>query len=226
MSLNPRLGGPWAATFLLACISAALSGCQALGVAASAVPQSVKAAYPGLRGQRVAIMVWADHAIITDNPTLQPDLAKALQSKLQEAADADIDEVRNIQFARVDDILRFQEDHPELQSESARAIATRLPVPATRLIYLEVADLSLHPNETVDLSRGSATLNLTVVEIAGSNPKVAYEEQNVSVVYPPKSPPEGLPGLQDAQVYHHLIDALSTALATRFVTHEADKEAQ
>jgi len=224
MSLNRWLGRRWPATILLACLCAALSGCQALGVAANAIPQEVKAAYPGLRGQRIGIMVWADRAIVTDNPTLQPDLAKALQSKLQEAADAKIDEVRNIQFVRADDILRFQEDHPELQTESAQAIATRLPVPVTRLIYLEVADLSLHPNEAVDLSRGSAAVDLKVVEIAGSSAKVAYEEQNISAVYPPNSPPEGLPGLQDAQVYHHLIDLLSTALATRFVTHEAEAQ--
>jgi hypothetical protein len=201
----------------------ALSGCAFVNlVAVAAGKPPIKAAYSGLKAQRVGIMVWVDHAASIDFPSVQPDLARGLQGKIKQAAAAKADEVQNIEWVDAGIILRFQEAHPELEAESAADLARRLDV--TRLIYIEVGDLSLHPNESVDLARGAIDVDLKVIEVANGQTSVGYSESNISAIYPLKAPLEGLPGLSDSDVYHHTIDTVTSELAKRFITHEADTE--
>jgi hypothetical protein len=204
---------------------AGAGGCQAAGAIASAIPPpDTAAAYPGLKGQTVGILVWAESGTDIDHPTIEPDVAKGLQEKLQEAADAHVNEVKKIDWVRADDILSFEENHPELQADSAQDIAPKLPMKLTRLIYIEIVSMSLHPVESVDLSRGTVTADLKVVELSGGNVKVAYEEEGITAVYPPNTPDEGVAGVSDAEVYQQSVDALTTQLAKRFITHESDTE--
>jgi len=204
---------------LLACCA-----CDTVGVVASKVvgEEDVPASYPGLKGQRVGVLVWADAGIVIDHPRIFADIADSLQSKLQQAKDAGVKELTDTKFLPNNQILRFQDAHPESQSDSAEQIALKLPL--TRLIYVEVASLSIHPNDSLDLSRGEAVANVKVVEVADGKAKSVYENDNISGVYPPNSPPEGMPGLDDETVYHKSIDALTTELAKLFITHPSDTE--
>src|ERR1700722_11431747 len=72
------------------------AGCDAVGVVASKVVgvDDVAPAYTGLKGQRVAIMVWADEGAIVDHPSLRSDVASSLQGKLQQGVDAKVDELQ------------------------------------------------------------------------------------------------------------------------------------
>jgi hypothetical protein len=200
-----------------------VSGCQYVGVAAETVEgdASVKASYKGLHDQKVAIMVWADEGITIDHPTVEADISRGLEVKLKQAADG-ADEVKKIQWMRNEDVLRFQDNHPELQSIPPQEIATKLPI--TRLIYLEVVSLSLHPSDAIDLSRGKIEVNIRVEEVAGSQGKTVYQEDDVSGEYPPKAPPEGVMGLDDETTYRKTVDALTTEVAKRFISHEADAQ--
>jgi hypothetical protein len=214
-------------TLLLLALPASLlalsAGCNAVGVVAASIPDPpIAAAYPGLRGQSVGIMAWADRATRIDFPTIEGDLSRGLQQKLQEAADAGTKEVKDIHWASADAIMRFQENHPEMETEPAEELATQLPVPVTRLIYVEIVSFSLHSNESVDLSRGVMTANLKVVEVTNGVTKVAYEENDLTAVYPSDAPSEGVPGLADSDVYQQTVDALTTELAKRFITRDAD----
>ncbi len=198
---------------------AILAGCQLLGVAASTLPQpDVAASYAGLQKQNVGIMAWADRGVTIDHPAIQPDIAKDLQDKLQQAAASGADEVKEVRWAKIDDILRFQEDHPEMRFDPAEEVAPRLGV--TRLIYVEVASVSLHPVEAVDLSRGDIVVNLKVIEISGGKSKVAYQEEHIAGLYPPHAPSEGVAGMEDDQVlFRRTLDVLTTELAKRFISH-------
>ncbi|MDP9174022.1 MAG: hypothetical protein M3O30_09175 [Planctomycetota bacterium] len=220
-----RIGFPGMAIHLagLACMLAA-AGCQLVSLASVATrgQQSIAASYPGLKGQRVGIMVWVDHAISIDHPSIQPDVAKGLQDKLQQAAAVKVEEVRDVKWMQADEILRFQEAHPELESESAAELAKRLDV--TRLIYVEVSILSLHPDQSVDLSRGVIHADLQAIEVTNGQSKVAFQENDISAVYPDKSPVEGVTGLEDDDVYHHTVDSFTSELAKRFITHEQDAQ--
>lgn len=216
-----RLGGMLlrrlAAVSLLAC-----GGCQILGAATATMQQTqqVAPAYSGFKGQSVVIMVWADEAISIDHPTISADLAHNLQDKFHQAIDGKLNEVKGTTFVKTDDVVRFQEGHPEAATDSPEELATQFP--ATRLIYIEVVSLSLHPNDAVDLSKGQIVTDVKVVEVADGKGKVAYENDSVSAVYPTKSPPEGTLGLDENTVYEKSVDAVSTEIAKLFMTHDSD----
>ena len=200
------------------------AGCDTLGVVSSKVvgEQNVAPAYAGLKGQRVAIVVWADEGLTVDHPSICADIAGSLEDKLQQGVDAKVDELKGTTFLDIARVLRFQEAHPEYQSDTAEQIALRLP--ATRLIYIEVQSLTLHPNDSVDLSRGQVVADVKVIEVSSGNAKSGYQNDNVSAVYPPNSPPEGLPNLADEQVYRKSVDALTTELGKLFIAHPADED--
>jgi hypothetical protein len=199
-------------------------GCDSVGVVASKIvgDETIAPVYAGFKGQRVAIIVWADEGLTVDHPSICADVAGSLEGKLQQGVDAKVDELKGTTFLDRQRVLRFQEAHPEFQSDSAEEIALKLP--ATRLIYVEVQSLSLHPNESVDLSRGNVVADVKVIEIAGGKAKSAYDNDNVSCVYPPNSPPEGLPNLSDQEVYKKSVDALTTELGKLFITHPAEED--
>jgi hypothetical protein len=206
---------------LLAILPFAAGGCAAaLANVAKAGGQTVIPSYKGLHDQKVGIMVWAPEGITIDHPEIQADVAKGLQKKLSEAGTA---EVKNITWMKADDILRFQEDHPELSVQPATDLAARLPV--TRLIYIEISSVSLHPNDAVDLSRGEAIVDMRTIEVTNGIAKDGYPpENNISVVYPPHAPPEGVTGLEDAELYRSTIDALTSELAKHFISYDADDQ--
>ncbi|MGA2584138.1 MAG: hypothetical protein ABSG31_12740 [Tepidisphaeraceae bacterium] len=196
------------------------AGCGIAAVAGRAFPGTIAAPYPGLKKQTVGIMVWADSGITIDHPSVQADLAKGLQDKLQQAAAAGTDEVQKVTWYSPDDVLKFQEDHPEAETDTAEQTALKFPV--TRLIYVELGSLSLHPSEAIDLSLGQATASVRVIEVTSGTAKAGYEEVNVSVTYPEHAPPEGVTGLSDDTVYRQTIDAMTTALAERFISRPDD----
>ena len=209
---------------LMGLVLLACAGCEPVGAVASKVAgdDDVPASYAGLKGQTVGVLVWADAGIVIDHPRIFADIADSLQNKLQQAKDADVTELKGTKFLANNKVLRFQDAHPESQADSAEQIALKLPL--TRLIYVEVGSLSIHPNNSLDLSRGEALANVKVVEVANGKARSVYENDNIRGVYPPNSPPEGMPGLDDDTVYHKSVDALTTELAKLFITHPEDTE--
>lgn len=225
-SHSSRLASTWriALMILAPLLALTTAGCDTLGVVASKAmgEQEIAPAYAGLKGQQVAIMVWADEGVTADHPSICADVAGSLADKLQQGVDAKVGELSGTKFVSVERIIRFQQAHPETQADPAEQIAPRLP--ATRLIYIEIQSLSLHPNASVDLSRGQAIANVKVIEVTGSRAKNVYEDDDVTGVYPTEAPPEGLPNLADEQVYRKSVDALTTELGKLFITHPAEPD--
>src|SRR5436190_18341706 len=97
---------------LLALLSLILllpAGCAVLGVAASAIPQTVRPQYVGLQGQSIGVMVWADRGLLIDWGTIQLDLANSIQSKLEGSGS---DDVKKATYPwRPASIVRYQRDH-------------------------------------------------------------------------------------------------------------------
>lgn len=213
--------------FLLAPLALLLcAGCDLVGVTAEAITgeTDITPAYTGLAGQRVAILVWADEGVSLDHPTVNADIARSLLGKFQDGSDAKLKELKGTSFVDVADILRFQEAHPESQVDSPEQIAQQLP--GTRLIYIELDSLALHPGQSNDLARGQATADVKVIEIKGSETKIAYQQNSLSTVYPKDSPPEGVYGLSDELIYNKTVDALADEIGNIFMTHAADQSVQ
>jgi len=201
-------------------IGAQASSCQILGLIGYAKPDpTVGPAYKGLAGQSVAVMVWADRASAIDWPSLQLDMTRGIQSRLKEAADVKKPpkELEGTKFAAAESAVRYQRDHPEMEAEPITTVAPRLNI--TRLIYVEVQQFSTRPEESVELFRGTLVGNLKVIEIQNGKSKIAFQEDNIKVVFPKESPEQGMPGLGDNQIYEKTLEYFSTQVVNRFLTH-------
>ena len=200
-------------------------GCAIVGYVAAITPGAgTKARYPGLQGQKVAIMTWADRGVTYDYPMLQSDASLSLYNKLRQAADPKVKtpELQGATFIDPRQAYKFQKNHPELENRSLVEIAPKAAAAlgCTRLIWIEVQPFSLYDPRTPVLLKGMATATIRVAEVHGDQVKVAYEEAGLSVEFP-KSAPEGVPPsdtMTPTYVYRGLVDELTTQLAVRFFT--------
>lgn len=215
-----RFSSAFSSAALLALLFTA-SGCNVLGVAANAMPQAnIPARYADLRGRSVAVLVWLPRGLEVDYPALRLELTSAIQGKLQRAQAAGRGELKAATFPHTAaSLVRFQEDHPELERTPIVTVAPRLGV--QRLLYVELENFQTRSDQTVELFRGSATVAVRVVEIENGNAKVAYEASGLTVTYPPTAPPEGLPNTGDSRISRGTVDLLSTAIAKQFYAHPA-----
>jgi len=210
---------------LAATVALAAAGCALLGVGASLLPDpTIAAKYKGLTGQKVAVMVWTDHALAIDWPTLQLDLGRGITSRLQDLAQNKDHptELNGTKFVSAESVVRYQHDHPEADAEAIADVAPRLGV--SRLIYLEVEDFATRPEDSIELYRGSITANLKVLEVDHGKAKLAFDESNIHVVYPDKGPEEGSPGLGDPTTYEQTLNEFTVQIVNRFVPHQEERK--
>ncbi len=202
------------------------AGCTVLGVIAGKAlpPPTIPPAYADLHGQSVAVMTWADDAIMIDFPDVRLDLAGSIQMKLQQAQQAKVKELKDMTFATTAAaVVRWQNNHPENDTLPLPQVAPKLN--ASRVIYVELSNLQTRSDASVELYRGTATATLQVVEVVPgvAQGKVAYEESGITVVFPPKAREEGTPDGSDFAIYRGTVDALAGELAKRFVPHEEEQ---
>lgn len=197
-----------------------LSGCVVAGVIGRAIPEKRAAAYAGLAGQSVGVMVWADRGVRIDWPSIQMDLANQVQNRLRGSTAPELKETRwEVQPAS---IVRYQRDHPASEFVPVTEVAPKLGV--TRLVYIEVQSLSTRAEASVQMFRGSISATLKVVEINGSQATVAYEEPGIKAVYPPKSPPDGTLNGDDTSMYRGAVALLADEILLRLVSHEVQRQ--
>ncbi len=213
-----------------------LAGCQypaaALGIIAQAIPKHVDAAYKGLAGQQVVVMVWADPGVRLDNPLLQEDVAAAVQDKLIKIQHEDApDALKGTTFpVSTAVVVQTQQDHPEWENQSATDVAAQLK--GSRLIYVEVSDYATRSDASQELYRGTLTAHLSVVEMKDvpatpdkATAKMAYDGGTIHVTYPKDTPSnkEGTPIGKDSVFGQKTVDAFADELTKRFYLHDEDR---
>ena len=212
----------WCLPLLLALIACS-PGCALMGAAAYKFRGNtvVKPAYTGLKGQTVGVMAWADRELRIEHSALQLDVSRGVYEKLRKSQSKGADELAGAKFPRAaapDAMVRFLYDNPKYSTDSIPDIAPRLGV--NRLIYLEVDDFSLHPEEVPELYRGHLSALIRVIEVdQDGQSKVAFEDR-VQAVWPPNVPDEGRPDLGDRVTYIGTLEAFTTAVVQKFVTYE------
>lgn len=209
--------------FLLGLLPLAAAGCNIVGAAAQLLPPEVKPpSYVGLQEQDVAVMVWTEQRTRMDFPTVGLDLAAAVQGRLN--ANKEKQKVlKGLRFPyEARSIVRFQRDHPEIDAIPVAQVAPRL-AGISRLIYVELEQFGTRSDAAPDLYRGNAVASIKVVEIRDGKGTIAFEESGISVVFPDRVPPEGMPGGSDDLVYRGTLDRLSTAVLHRFIPHEVER---
>jgi hypothetical protein len=199
-----------------------ISGCAILGVAANAIPEPPIPASVVLTNHKVGVMVWCDRGLRSDWPTIQKDLGASVQSRLLESQKNKAKELENVSFPfPAESFVRWQKEHPGFEAEPITEVARRLHV--TRLIYIEIDDLTTRTSQTMAMYRGRATATVKVIGVEGGTSKVIHQE-TIKVHYPRHSTEEGSPEGTDERMYLGTMVALADQIALRFVQHPADSE--
>lgn len=209
---------------MLSGLMACASGCAALGYAASVIPpRPMAASYAGLKGESVAIMVWVDRGTRIDNPTLRLDIANGVHQRLIAAQKDKKKELELTAFpVEPRSIVRYQTEHPEVEIKPILDVAPIINV--SRVIYVELTEFQTRPDGSLDLYRGLMAASVKVVEVDESGKsKLAYENDNVRVVFPKKSPPEGIPASNDIKIYQGTLDEFTKVVAELFYTHDVEE---
>lgn len=206
-------------SFLLICTG----GCNILGAAAQVIPPAtIQPKYTGIAGQQVAVMVWADRGVRTDFPDLSVYLTGMIQNGLKDSIKDNEKVLGKMQFPySAESIVRFQTDHPELETEPIVNVAPHMGV-VTRLIYIEIEDFSTRSRMATNLVRGEMTATLRVIEVNNGKAKVAFEENNVHAVFPKKSPEEGVVNMDPIVAYRGILGEFTTEVLHRFVPYQKD----
>jgi len=197
------------------------SGCNLIGWAAYVAPRPiVHPKYNGLTGQTVGVLVWADRGIQIDWPALPLDTANSIEKKLQDSQAKEKEKERMYFPVEPASILRYLDDHPEATTQDITQVAPKFGV--SRLIYIEIDDFTTKAPASLDLYRGSMTGTLRIVEINGDTAKVAYEEDGISVVFPPKVPDDGTPRGNNYQFYLGTIDAFAGEIHHKLIPYRPE----
>lgn len=200
-----------------------LGGCSVLGAAMAKAPKpDIEAAYQGLGGQTVGVMVWADQGTRIDWPSVQLDIANAVDRKLKEAQAAKVKDLDLATFpVEPRSIVRYQREHPGLDTAPIIDVAPKFGV--SRLLYIELKNLATRSEEAITLYRGDAEVSLRVLEIdADKKAKVVYEEPGIHVTFPKHSPPEGVLNANDSRIYGGTLDVLTTEIVKKLIKHADD----
>ncbi len=206
----------WLTTLVLA---AMVGGCTLPDRNPGASPPPART-YSGLANQTCAVMVWTDVATRNEySSRIQVDIARALQSRLEARAAGEPGkkpELPGAKFISPLAVVKFQQENPALAASPITEVAPRLGV--SRLIYIEVERFELRSPRTVMLLKGTAVATLRVVEVNQGVGRVAFEEQGISVSFPPDAP-EGVVAsdtVNELSIYRGTVDALGERLSVRF----------
>ena len=210
---------------LLALLPVLAGACNIIGAAASRAPKpDILAAYKGLSNHSVGVVVWADRSLITDWPNLRIDMGNSIMSKLktaQAAAGKDSKELLGTTFPYpAASFVKYQKDHPGLDALPITDVAPRLGV--DRLIYIEVNDFSTRADGSIALYLGKIDVAMKIIEVEGGKGKSAYDEGSVKSQFPDKATKEGVLNSSDRAIYGGTVDAITTDIVTRLITHPDD----
>ena len=207
---------------LLLLLPGLAAGCNIIGAAAAKAPKpDILAAYKGLAGKRVGVVVWADRSLVTDWPTLQLDMGNSIISKLKQAQDAKSKELIGTTFPYpAASFVKYQKEHPGIEGMPITDVAPKLGV--DRLIYIEVADFSTRVDGAVALYLGTMEVSLKVVEIEDGKGKSVYDEGSIKSQFPDKATKEGVLNSSDRAMYGGTVNSISTDIVTRFIQHPDD----
>jgi hypothetical protein len=201
-----------------------LSGCTLIGALASKAPlPDVDAAYKGLAGKKVGIMIWADKSVLLDWPNLQLDAGNSIIYKLLIAQQAESKELIGTTFPYPPgSFVKYQREHPELDAIPVTEYAGKLGV--DRLIYVEINDLSTRADGGSNLFLGRIDASLKIIEIDDKKAgKLGYSEQYIKAQYPEKAQKEGVLNGNDRIMYAGAVNTATNEIVKRLIKHPAEE---
>lgn len=201
------------------------AGCNIIGAVAGKMPKpDIEAAYKGLVNQSVGVMVWVDRETAIQWPSMQLDLAGAIETKLKEAQKAEIKDLAGTTFPwPAASYIKYRQEHPEIDSMPITDVAPRFKG-VTRLLFVEVNGFATRAEGTTQLYLGTMDVTMRMIEIEGGKGTIAFEEAHIGSKYPESATKDGVLGSNDSIIYRGSIGVSSTNVVKRLIQHPDDSK--
>lgn len=209
--IDARIGRRRMALGLLLACGLALGGCQAAYFLTDPDKEKeVKAEYSKIGSRKVAVVVWADQAMLDMYPRVRYQVAKAaayyMQKHLSAAKFVDADEVRKMQTG----------EGADWENMSAKDVSRRLS--CDLVLRIDLLDFTTRASETRELRKGRIRGVLNLYEGGQEARDDAAYNTDVVVTYPPASV-HGTVDLDDEQIIHETVELFAQTVAEKFYDH-------
>lgn len=157
------------------------AGCNAVGYVAGLAggrgerKVKVPAAYRGLEGKAVAVLVAADEFTMPDHPGAPYTVSRAVSRTLALA-------IPGIRLVDPAQLTKFQEQNPYWKTLPYGQAVQRLG--ADRLVYVDLLDYQTHEPGNPYLGKGKVSANVGVASADAGNPDDLVFASTVEAVYP------------------------------------------
>jgi len=141
--------------------------------------KKVKAEYPGLKNQKIALIIATTPAVDFEYPYIRSDLALAITNVLSR-------HIKGIKFVTQEKIDAFTAENLDWISLPISQIAARFD--AQRVLYLDLYEFTLREPESVNLLRGRISAAVRVYETDSPQPELPVYQTQLSHVYPESGP--------------------------------------
>jgi len=194
-------------------------GCVAAGFVVDAVargPKKVKveAAYKGLAGKRVAVLVIATAAMLFEYPEVSVKVGRAVSARIATNTSGTM-------LVTPAQVVKFQRDNPHWDSVPGGTLAKRLGV--ERLVMIDLSEYSTHEPGNAHVFRGVVTGNVDVLEGDGPDPNNAVFSNLVAIRFP-EGMAVGVVAEDAPTIELGMLDAFSRAVAGLFYDHTVIRE--
>lgn len=163
------------------------TGCNLIGFAAlvhnEATPKSVDAKYKGLNGQRFALIVYADRAIMADFPGVTDQLTTTINETLSAELPRTAGEQKTeTSYVPPLTLLSWLANHPRWRTMLPEDLGKKLGV--DRLVLIELYNFQLNDPGNRYLWKGEAVGSIRVYELNTALPNDPMFDENVAVRFP------------------------------------------
>jgi len=191
-----------------------LTGCNVLAfpsyVLFGGSTTKVKAEYPHLHNQKIAIIVSAGPGTDFEYPYGRTDVALA-------TAQAIAKHVKDATFVEQEKVNAFQQATLDWITLAKPQIARQFN--AQQLIWLDLIQFTTREESSVNLLRGRLTAAVRIYDINAENPHTPQYETEIAILIPSHGP---MPAsdLAQQQIYRQMIILFAEQLTQKFYTHK------
>ncbi len=199
---------------LLLCLVLPLAGCNIMAYPAYVIlgehEIKVNAQYKGLEGKHTAIMISGHPGLAFEYPYIMSNLALASQKMISA-------NVELCSFVNQNEIESFQRMNPQWIGLHMQQLGKQFD--AQRIIYVEIVQLSMREEQSVNLLRGHLITDIKVYDLESGNQEEAVLETEVEAIFPERAP-EFMSDSAEHRIKEKLVMLFADKLSKKFYDHK------
>lgn len=204
---------------LLLLLAVSFSGCKPTGyllylIAPGSRMTTVDAEFEGLAGNSVAVVVFADPAILCDYPMVRLDLSTVLAAELKK-------HLKGVTVIDPRRVLKFQDANLYWDAIPKSQLAEQLG--AKYMLFISLVEYSSREPGSTNLFRGRIVAETSVYQSSSPRSAPVWRGKEIRVAYP-EAAPVGLMSDDDRNIRYRTEKLFADVLVKKFYKHKVPKE--